>query len=159
MRLLTVDIADLKFSRDPDETLVTYALGSCIAVLAWDPRRKVAGMIHYMLPEAKTCPEKAREKPAMFADTGLPALFDGLGRLGSSPRELVLKVAGGAKRYEVDSTFDIGKRNYLMLRKLLWKSGLLIAAEDVGGTRSRTVRLQVGSGAVTIRSEGEEWPL
>ena len=159
MALLTVDIADLKVSRDEQDTLVTYALGSCIAVVLWDPRRRVGGMNHFMLPEARTCPEKAQESPDMFGDLGVARLFSAMGALGCRPGDLIVKVAGGAKRFEASAAFDIGRRNYLMLRKLLWRMGLTIASEEVGGTRSRTVRLHVGTGAVTIRSEGEEWSL
>lgn len=42
--------------------------------------------------------------------------------------------------------FDIGKRNYLALRKILWKTGIMLASEAVGGNRSRTVFLEIGSG-------------
>ena len=34
---ITVDIADIKTSDDPDSVIVTYALGSCIAVILHDP--------------------------------------------------------------------------------------------------------------------------
>ena len=51
--------------------------------------------------------------------------------------------------------FNIGKRNYLSTRKILWKAGVLIQAEAVGGTLSRTVRLEVGTGRFLLRSPGE----
>ncbi len=51
MKLVTVDIADMQVSNEPDAVLVTYALGSCIAVMVHDPVRKASGMIHYMLPQ------------------------------------------------------------------------------------------------------------
>lgn len=153
---ITVEIADLQVSDDPDGVLVTYALGSCIAVMVHDPVRIAAGMIHYMLPLSKTSPEKAKHKPAMFADTGIPLLFENLYALGCSKEDLVVKVAGGGALYDDGGTFEIGKRNYTVLRKMFWKNQILIAAEDVGGSRSRTTRISVRTGVVTVRSQGTE---
>jgi chemotaxis protein CheD len=159
MRLLAVDIADFKVSRDPDVVLVTYALGSCIAVMLHDPVRKVAGMIHYMLPQAATSPEKAKTKPAMFADTGIPLLFQAMYAQGCAKQDLVVKVAGGAALMAMTDIFEIGKRNHLILRKMLWKAGVTITAEDVGGTVFRTTRLFVGTGRLTIKTDTKEYEL
>lgn len=159
MKLVTVDIADLKLSAEPDSVLVTYALGSCIAVMVHDPGKRVAGMIHYMLPTASTSPEKARERPAMFADTGVPMLFQSMYQRGCQKRDLVVKVAGGSTLMTVTDVFEIGKRNHLILRKLLWKAGVPIRAEDVGGSAFRTARLFVDTGRVTIKSESSEHEL
>jgi chemotaxis protein CheD len=95
--LMTVDIADLKTSADPDAVIVTYALGSCIAVIVYDPVRKVGGMIHYMLPMSETSPEKAKERPAMFADTGIPLLFHTMYEMGCKKTDLIVKAAGGRR--------------------------------------------------------------
>lgn len=156
MSSITVEISDLQVSSDPDGVIVTYALGSCIAVMVHDPVRVAAGMIHYMLPLSETAPEKARVRPAMFADTGIPVLFQSLYALGCDKRNLVVKVAGGGALYDDKGLFSIGKRNYTILRKMFWKAGVIIAAEDVGGAKSRTARLHVGTGRCTISSQGEE---
>ncbi len=156
MRLLTVDIADLKVSNDPETALITYALGSCISVIVYDPKKKVGGMIHYMLPLSSTNPEKAKKNPAMFADTGIPVLFEKMYELGCDKKDLIVKAAGGGKLYEDHGTFDIGKRNYTVLRKMFWKNNIMIAAEDVGGAKSRTAKLQIGTGIVTVKSQGVE---
>lgn len=156
MSLLTVDISDFRVSADPEGVIVTYALGSCIAVMLHDPVRKVAGMIHYMLPLSETSPEKAKAKPAMFADTGIPLLFHSMYDVGCRKENLVVKVAGGGALYDDKGLFNIGKRNYTVLRKMFWKAGVIIASEDVGGAKSRTVRLRVNDGRCTISSKGEE---
>ena len=153
---LVVEVADLRVSDDPQAVIVTYALGSCIALCLYDPARKVGGMIHYMLPLSKASPEKAKEKPAMFADTGIALLFERMFALGCAKEELVVKVAGGGSIRGAEDMFKIGKRNHTLLRKLLWKNDLMIAAEDVGGSKSRTVRLFVGDGRVVVSSQGEE---
>lgn len=156
MPLIIVDIADLQVSDDPSAVLVTYALGSCIAVMAYDPTRRTGGMIHYMLPTASTSPEKARERPAMFADSGVPMLFHKLYDLGCAKPNLVVKVAGGSAVLDQNGVFEIGKRNHLILRKMLWKAGVTVAAEEVGGNASRTARLFLDTGRVTIRTAETE---
>ena len=50
----------------------------------------------------------------------------------------------------------IGKRNYVTLRKIFWKNGILIDAEDVGGSISRTLRLEVSNGRVTVKNRNGE---
>ena len=156
MNQITVDIADLKVSADPEGIIITHALGSCIAVMLYDPKKKIGGMIHYMLPLSKTNPEKAKLKPAMFADTGVPLLFEKMYAKGSKKSDIIVKVAGGAKVYDDKGMFDIGKRNYTILRKLFWKNKVMIEAEDVGGSISRTVRLFIADGKVSISSQGLE---
>jgi chemotaxis protein CheD len=156
MSPITVEISDLQVSADPEATLVTYALGSCIAVVVHDPVRVAGGMIHYMLPLSETAPDKAKVRPAMFADTGIPLLFQSMYALGCEKRNLVVKVAGGGALYDDNGLFSIGKRNYTILRKMFWKAGVIINAEDVGGAKSRTARLHVGSGRCTVASQGEE---
>ena len=159
MANVVVDIADLAVSADPAATLITYSLGSCIGVALWDPVVRVGGMLHYMLPESQLSPEKARSSPAMFCDTGVPKLFRAAYELGAVKSRLVVKVAGGSQLLDDNGTFNIGKRNYLALRKIFWKNGVMIAAENVGGSLSRTLKLDVGTGAVTIRSRNQEVPL
>ncbi|MBI4719463.1 MAG: chemotaxis protein CheD [Planctomycetes bacterium] len=151
-----VDIAAMQVSADQRVVLVTYSLGSCIGVTIWDPVVHVGGMLHYMLPESALAPEKARSNPAMFADTGIPALFRAAYALGADKKRLVVKVAGGSQLLDDNGTFNIGKRNYVALRKIFWKNGVLIGAEDVGGSISRTVRLRIHDGRVTITNRARE---
>jgi chemotaxis protein CheD len=153
---VVVDVAAYCVSSDPAATLVTYALGSCIAVTVHDPGRKIAGMIHVMLPLSKISPEKAAANPAMFADTGIPAMFKALYEMGSRKENLVVKLIGGAGIYDDGGAFAIGERNVVMARKMFWKNGILLAGEDTGGAKSRTVRLHVGNGTVIVRTPTEE---
>jgi len=149
-----VGISDCKVTGDAEATLVTYALGSCIAVAMHDPVTKVSGLLHYMLPESSIDLKKAGQNPYMFADTGIPGLMDALRAAGGDARRMVVRLAGGAQVLDSQGVFQIGKRNYLAARKILWKAGILIAAEAVGGEVSRTTRLEVGSGRLWVREGG-----
>ncbi|MDD2670855.1 MAG: chemotaxis protein CheD [Syntrophales bacterium] len=156
MAELVVGVADLKVSDNPHDILVTYALGSCIGVAVFDPVSKVGGLIHFMLPDSTLDPEKAREKPAMFADTGIPMLFKSCYELGAEKKRILVKVAGGASILEDSNYFRIGQKNIMALRKIFWKNNVLIAAENTGKNCNRTVRLHVGTGEVCVRIPGEE---
>jgi chemotaxis protein CheD len=156
---VVIDIADLAVSADPAAHLITYSLGSCIGLVIWDPAVRVGGMLHYMLPDSQLSPEKASRVPGMFCDTGVPMLFRNAYELGAAKHRLIVKVAGGSQLLDEAGIFNIGKRNYLALRKLLWKNGVLITAESVGGSISRTVTLQVATGEVSVKTRNQETPL
>lgn len=148
-----VGISEYVASSDPDDVLITYSLGSCVGLTLYDPVAGVAGLLHSLMPASKANPEKAALTPAMYTDTGAQALIQTLFDLGATRPNLVAKVAGAASRIENETLFRIGERNYAVLRKVLWKNEILIAAEDVGGTTSRTVYIEVGTGRTTIKSD------
>jgi len=154
MKPVVVQVADCQISEDPEGSLVTYALGSCIAVAIHDAVAGVGGLLHLMLPESGIDRAKAQANPYMFADTGIPLLFRNAYEHGAEKRRLTVRLAGGAQVMDEKGVFNIGKRNYLAVRKILWKAGVLVNAEDVGGNVSRTVRLEVGSGKFWLRTAG-----
>jgi chemotaxis protein CheD len=149
-------MADGKLSNEADSLLVTYALGSCIAVAFHDPVTNIGGMVHYMLPDSTVDREKAQARPWMFADTSIPMLLNQLVKAGASRQRMKVYLAGGAQVLDAGGFFEIGKRNYLAARKLLWKAGLLVKAEDVGGSISRTVRLHLDDGRFIVRTAAQQ---
>jgi chemotaxis protein CheD len=158
MAVQTVGVADMKISSDPEDRLITYALGSCLGVTAHDPAAGVGGLLHVMLPNSAIDPAKGQANPCMFVDTGLPLLVRECVRAGARRERLVVKVAGGAFSGgdEQADQFQIGKRNVIMLKKLLWKHGVMLHAEDVGGRVSRMMALDIADGAVTIKINGNK---
>jgi len=153
---IVVGIADLVVSADPEETLVTHALGSCLGITIYDPVTRIGGLLHVMLPDSTIDPRKAEDRPAMFVDTGVPRLFRDGYALGAVKSRLIVKVAGGAttKGDPKDDYFRIGERNFVALRKLLWKNNVLIESYDVGGTHSRTLTISMATGEVIVQSNG-----
>lgn len=156
LKSLVVGIGDCRVSNDPQSVLVTYALGSCIAILIHDPVVGVAGLLHYMLPESSIDAIKAKQRPFMYADTGIPLLFQTAYKLGADKKRLYVAAIGGAQVMDPNGTFNIGKRNHLALRKIFWKAGVMVKTEEVGGNNSRTVRLEVATGKILMREAEEE---
>ena len=153
MRNVVIGVGDCKVSNDLDDCLVTYGLGSCIAIAIHDPVAQVAGLLHYLLPDSSIDPEKATQKPYMFADTGIPALFHLAYGLGAKKSRLQVTVAGGAQVL-ASELFNIGKRNQLAMKKILWRAGVLIHHEETGGEHSRTIRMETGSGKTYLKLGG-----
>ncbi|UCD52940.1 MAG: chemotaxis protein CheD [Phycisphaerales bacterium] len=153
---VVIDISDAKVSCDPSDVLVTYSLGSCIGICLYDPAPQVGGMLHYQLPSSKMNPQRAQGCPFMFADSGMKLLLKKLVSMGASKKRMDVRLAGGAAMATGPDGFDIGKRNYLAIRKVLWSNGMFINAEDVGGNSARNLYMDMADGTVTVRSNGLE---
>jgi len=158
---LVVGVGDLIVTSDPSATVVTYALGSCIGVTVYDPVAKVGGLLHFMLPSADLNKDKAAANPAMFGDIGIPLLFKTAYEQGAKKERLIVCAAGGAEVLSDDGHFKIGSRNRTLVRKIFWKNGILLSADETGGSNSRTLSLRMSDGAVAVRTQGTEralWP-
>ena len=152
----TVGVADMKISACRGDTLVTHALGSCLGIAIHDPVACVGGLLHIMLPLSSIDPAKAALNPCKFVDTGVPKLFIESYRAGAVKERLIVKVAGGAcmRPEGEEDYFQIGQRNFVTLRKVFWKNGVLLGSHDVGGNESRTMILEVGTGQVSLKING-----
>ena len=152
MSEIVVGISDLKVSNNPGDALVTYALGSCIGVAVFDPKVKVGGLLHFMLPDSLLDPDKAKAMPAMFADTGIISLFKACYAYGAEKKRMVVKVAGGANILDDTNYFRIGQKNITAMRKMFWRNNVLIEGEDTGENCNRTIRLDLSNGRCTLKS-------
>jgi chemotaxis protein CheD len=153
---LVVGVADMVASNDASAELVTYSLGSCLGITVYDPARKVGGLLHIMLPDSKINAAKAVSAPFMFVDTGVPRLFQAVCNLGAERHQLRIKVAGGAQLLDEKGVFNIGARNVQAFSALLAHNGYAIHAQDVGGLSSRTLRLDLTTGNITIKTPGTD---
>lgn len=150
-RRLVVGIGDLAVSDRMEDVLVTYALGSCVAVCLYDPASRVAALLHFLLPEASINERRAAEQPAAFGDTGVPLLLQTAARYGLRKERSVVRLVGGADIGGLPSNaLKTGHRNVLAARTVLWRHGLFIESQDVGGMSARTVHLAVRDGRVQI---------
>ena len=92
---IVVGISDGAVSSDAKAAIVTYALGSCIAISVFDPVAKVGGLAHIMLPDSEMDVKKAEANPYIFADTGIARLLRRAAQAGANSRRLVVRIAGG----------------------------------------------------------------
>ncbi len=144
----------MKITNDCQVNLVTYALGSCIGVALYDPAAKLGGLLHFMLPDSRIDPLKAKKCPWMFADTALPLFLGEFYKLGGLKERMKVKIAGGSKILDDSEFFSIGKRNYIALRKILQLNNISISGEDIGGQGNRTITLEISTGKLFVKISG-----
>lgn len=152
---ITVGVAEFAVSNQPASVLSTYAFGSCVGLVALDPISRSGGLLHLMLPDSNVSPEKAALQPAMFADTGIPALFFALAGVGARRSHLVVFLAGGASVLSGPDSFQIGERNIVAVRRILAVYGCRVIGAELGGFVNRTLHLELASGALTVKTPAE----
>lgn len=156
---VTIKISDARVSKNSSDVLVTHSLGSCIGVCLYDHASHTGAMLHYLLPSSKMDTAQSIENPFKYCDTGMKILLEKLESIGVKKSRLKVKIAGGAKMLTSTENFDIGKRNYMAVRKFLWQNGMFIDAEDTGGSIPRTLIMGVADGSTVIQSKGKQKPL
>ena len=150
-----VGIGEMKMSRSPGDTLIAPNLGSCVGVSMYDPVARVGGVIHCLLPLSKSDPEKAQQNPFQYVDTGIVKMLELLVAAGADLKRLAICAVGGANINDDHNVFEIGKKNATVLRKVLWKNNLLIKAEQLGDSVSRTLSLEIESGKTFLKCQGK----
>ncbi|MGQ9848359.1 MAG: chemotaxis protein CheD [Bacteroidales bacterium] len=150
---IIVGIADMKISFEPDIVLITYGLGSCIGMTLYDPFLKVGGLLHFMLPDSKLDTHKGSLNPLIFADTAIPIFFEEIYRLGVKKERLEVRIAGGSHIFDESGFFNIGRKNYLMLKKILRDYDIPVKGKDIGGKTNRTLFLEISTGRVFVKTK------
>jgi chemotaxis protein CheD len=151
---LMVDVGSVAVSNSTDDVLSTSApVGSCVAVCLWEADAQVSGLLHFLLPDSKSDPAAAESKPAAFADTGLMLLLDEATRFGARKSRCKVWLVGGAQVGDREGSDKLAKRNVLAARSALWKAGILLDREEVGGTKPRKATLSVAGGQLFVKVE------
>ncbi len=133
--------------------ITTIGLGSCVGVTLYDPITKIGGMLHLMLSDSTRFAYINNINRAKFADTGIRDMYDKLIELGASKRDIVAKIAGGARMFEIkegNDLLNIGDRNIEATRKTLGELQIVILGEDVGDTYGRTIELDLDNGNLKV---------
>ncbi len=161
MEVINVGVGEIGVSNKPETLVKTYALGSCVALIFVAPKLNAVGLAHIALPDSSFSNGKAKALPGYFADLAIPELIGKFKKLGVKKNsEVIVKITGGAKIMDPEGRFNIGKRNALATRKILWKYKLGAISEDLGKNFSRTVSVNSDSGEIIITSPGRgEWKL
>ena len=152
-RRIIVGIGEMAVADRPDDVIVTYALGSCVAVCLFDSTARVAAMLHFLLPESSINSRRAIEQPAAFGDTGIPLLIEAAMRRGLKKSRTSVRLVGGAMvANNAGAALATGHRNVLAARSILWRLGLFIEGQEVGGVAARTVHFAARDGRLLVVS-------
>ena len=154
--MTAVNFSEMKISNNPVETLVAFSVGSGIGVAIHDPVGGVGGILNFILPDSTmTNVADPAKTPFMFADTGITTFLNALYEQGAKSENLKVVIAGGAHIMGQTGIFNIGLKNLEALKSTLGEYDLKVHHEATGGTKSRTISLEIGSGQSVIRTFGE----
>jgi chemotaxis protein CheD len=146
-----VNAGEVVVSKAAADVLTTSApVGSCVAVCLWDPASGVGGLLHFLWPDSKLNPERAGMEPACFADTGVQMLFDQAASMGAVKGRCKVRLIGGAEIADREQADRWAKRNLLAVRSVLWRSGVFLEGEEVGGNKARRATLTVSNGELLV---------
>ena len=153
--MIKVGMADLKVCPYPN-AVTTLGLGSCVGIVLYDKRNKIAGLAHVMLPDSTQI--RNNTNLAKFADTGIDQLINELKTAGADIKSLTAKIAGGAQMFAFSKSTDmvrVGERNVKASKKKLRELGIPLKAQDTGLNYGRTIVYYPETGELIIRSAGK----
>ncbi|WP_313468955.1 chemotaxis protein CheD, partial [Carnobacterium sp.] len=128
----------------------------CVGVAIYDPKTKVGGLSHIMLPDSESF--KTVNKIEKFADLAIPQMVSEI-RNQTKNQQLIAKIAGGASMFQLsDAAYQgsIGERNVLAVEKSLKKLGIPLLANHTGGNMGRTMIVDLDTFTVKIRMVNRE---
>lgn len=152
---IVVRVADLNAGA-AGEVLVTYGLGSCVAIILYDAVRNVGGLAHVMLPSKSLA--RRDDMPGKTPQTAVPALLERMIGHGANPRRVTARLVGGASLFAAltpPGSIQMGERNVVASREVLNQHGIPLVGELVGGDSGRSVWFHVADGSVVIRSANQ----
>lgn len=148
---IVIGIGDYAVSDNEKDVLKTFALGSCVALTVYSPKKRVLGMAHIALPHSNIDIEASKNRPGHFADTAIPLLLDIFSsKYGCNKNDLVYNIYGGSKSIQANDIFKIGKRNVETIVDIFNKNNISLNKSETGGLVSRTIEADVNSGNVKL---------
>lgn len=160
---LSVNLGEIQTSNKPDVWLVAHALGSCVAVCAFDPIAKIGAMAHVVLPSIPGFMSqngKLDESPGKYADRAVPNLIRRIEAMGGDRTRIQFKTVGGSailSSGRPTSRLDVGQRNAQSVLAALQNEGFFPVAAELGGKQGRTLYFQPTTGLIRVRNvRGEE---
>ncbi len=133
------------------DRVIYTVLGSCVSVCLKDEATGLAGMNHFMLPEAVSGESLFASDSGRFGMHAMELLITELQQRGADRENLWAKVFGGGHVLEVDgSTIRIPRSNIDFALKFLEAEGIEVVSQDVGGRAARRVGFHTGSGKVAV---------
>ena len=151
-----VDMGKYEISHNPS-TLVCLGLGSCVGVAIYDEVKKLAGMAHIMLSFADESRTQSEDfNGNKYANIAIPAMISDLEKKGCTRSNMKAKIAGGAQMFtsfDNENILDIGKKNIESVQKVLADEKIHIVSKDLGGNSGRTLRFNIETFKMLVRTK------
>lgn len=154
----TVQLGELQVSGNRTLILSIPNLGSSMALVIYDPRLRLGGVAHIILPESGLGGGTNMETPAKFADIAVPALLEAFTEAGGKPSQSVIRLVGGAQMFNFGgggaSLLNMGSRNATAIKTALSKLGLTPEKTDIGGNKGKSLRFVIATGQLYVKQIG-----
>lgn len=148
-----IGLGECMVSNVLEDSIKTYALASCVGLVVYNPRDKVLGMVHIVLPEKKDI-EGSTKPEGFFADTAVPMLFGKVfGRYPDEKTPYKITLYGGCASKQRDDFFHVGGRNVAQIEQILNEQRIRYDKSNTGGCMSRTIEAFVKDGSVFLRTQ------
>lgn len=137
---VTVMQGSAHVSAEPGVVLSTV-LGSCIAACLYDPRARIGGMNHFLLPEPNGAKDERDEAYGVYL---MEVLINAMLVNGAQRANLRAHLYGGASFNA--GMAHVGRSNAAFARAFLKREGIICANADLGGTSARRVEFAAAAG-------------
>lgn len=152
MNIIEIGIAQMAIVKTP-AIIITRSLGSCIAIILYDPTIQIGAMAHVMLPNSKNI--KNNDSAGKFADTAVPVMINKMILRGSTKKNIIAKLVGGAKMFHSvnnGSPIDLGSKIITAAKDVLRENKIIILTQDIGKDYGRNVEFNTVDGSVLVKT-------
>lgn len=136
-----------------EEEVLDTILGSCVSACIRNPRLRIGGMNHFMLPRpsghGSDTWENIAGRATRYGSASMEQLINRVLSVGGTRADLEVKIFGGARVLSILS--DIGHHNVIFVREYLKQEGLRVVSEDVGANYPRHIQYFPMTGRVRVR--------
>ncbi len=145
-KIIDVFTGELKISTG-DNIVRALALGSCIAVVAYDAKNRVGGIAHIML--YGKAPDSKKDDENKYAENAISNLLSKMQESGADLEKMEFCLAGGANVLKINDD-TIAKKNCDSVLQITKEKKLKVKAKSLGGTQRRKISLDIASGEVKL---------
>ncbi|MGM9426969.1 chemoreceptor glutamine deamidase CheD [Hydrogenophaga sp. MI9] len=148
----TVKVLPGEYYVTTDDMMIMTVLGSCIAACIWDPRVKVGGMNHFMLPEG------AGDTSGRYGSYAMELLINEMIKLGARRETMQAKVFGGGQVMHSFTTMNVGERNTAFVLDYLQTERIAVISKDVLDIHPRKVCYFPATGKAMVKRLAHSHP-
>lgn len=143
-KIIAVNTGEIKATKK-DTILKSSAIGSCVVIAAYDAKEKVGALAHVLVPGKAPKGNKYQKKK--YAADAIEEMISRMIHMGAKKESIEVCLAGGGNILKrKDDT--IGLDNITSVIDILQKEKIKIKAKSVGGTKRRSISLDVENGSI-----------
>ncbi|PRM95007.1 chemotaxis protein CheD [Aliarcobacter cryaerophilus] len=132
----TVIGGEFAVAPDGDNVALKTLLGSCVALMFYDRKKKIKAMNHFLLPDTND-----NSNDMKYGLYSVEAMLNEMYKIGCLKSDIVAKISGGADIMNLNLKNSIGSRNVEFAKEFCHKEGFRVISEHVRGEHGRLILL------------------